>query len=157
QLREQFSRYVGQPLAVLRVDGLGRVVEVKESKFGSPGRFEVELPFVGLLPPDNLQAGRTWERSYTIALGPPPGTGEKYVAVQHYACKAVTNGLAAVGLTTELKTQPEAVGDRVPLLEMQPEGEMVFDLQAGRLQRAALRIDKDLKGHDGEGSSYHFQ
>jgi hypothetical protein len=40
---------------------------------------------------------------------------------------------------------------------MQPEGEMVFDVQAGRLQSAALRIDKELKGHDGEGSSYHFQ
>jgi hypothetical protein len=157
QLREQFSRYVGQPLAVLRVDGFGRVVEVKESRFGSPGRFEVEPPFVGLLPPDGLTAGRTWERSYPITLGPPHGTGEKYVAVQHYTCKAVTNGLAAIGLTTEMKTQPEAAGDRVPLLEMQPEGEMVFDVQACRLQSAALRIDKELKGHDGEGSSYHFQ
>jgi hypothetical protein len=157
QLREQFSRYVGQPLAVLRVDGFGRVVEVKESKFGSAGRFEVEPPFVGLLPPDGLKPGQAWERSYPITLGPPHGTGEKYVAVQRYACKGVTNGLAAIGLTTEMKTQPEAAGDRVPLLEMQPEGEMVFDLQAGRLHSAALRVDKELKGHDGEGSSYHFQ
>src|SRR3954451_8173754 len=29
EIRDQFSRYVGQPLAVLRVDGLGRVLEVK--------------------------------------------------------------------------------------------------------------------------------
>jgi hypothetical protein len=132
-------------------------VEVKESKFGSANRFQAEPPFVGLLPPDNLKAGQTWERSYPVTIEPPHGTGEKYLAVQRYACKGVTNGLATIGLTTEMKTQPEAVGDRVPLLEMQPEGEIVFDLQAGRLRSAALRIDKELKGHDGEGSSYHFQ
>src|SRR5262249_50783074 len=34
QLREQLGRFVGVPLAVLRVDGYGRVAEVKESKFG---------------------------------------------------------------------------------------------------------------------------
>jgi hypothetical protein len=43
------------------------------------------------------------------------------------------------------------------VLQLQPEGEVVFDLQAGRLQSARLRIDKELKGHQGEGSSYKFQ
>src|SRR6266542_4046355 len=49
-LREQLAKYVGVPLSTLRVDTWGRVVEVKESKFGPASRFEAELPFVVILP-----------------------------------------------------------------------------------------------------------
>jgi hypothetical protein len=157
QMRDQLSRYVGQPLAVLRVDGRGQVVEVKESKFGPPSRFENELPFVGLLPADGPRAGQAWDRPYQITLEPPQGTGEKFAAVQHYACKSVANNLATVALTTEVKAPPAAPVDNVPLLQFQPEGEVVFDLQAGRLQSAALHVEKELKGHQGEGSSYRFR
>jgi hypothetical protein len=45
----------------------------------------------------------------------------------------------------------------VPLLQMQPEGEVAFDIKEGRLRRASLRIEKELKGQQGEGSSYRFQ
>ncbi len=52
---------------------------------------------------------------------------------------------------------PESLLDRVPLLQLQPEGEVVFDFKEGRLSRASLHIEKELKGHQGEGSSYRFQ
>jgi hypothetical protein len=152
ELREALSKFVGAPLAVLRVDALGRVLEVKESKFGPAHRYETELPFAGVLPADGLKAGQTWERSYNLTLD-PQGTGEKYPAVQHYICKDVTNGSAVVAVTTELKRLPEAVAERVPLLQMQPEGEIVYDLANGRLSGATLKIEKELKGFSGEGSS----
>jgi hypothetical protein len=50
-----------------------------------------------------------------------------------------------------------AVGDQTPLLQSQPEGEVVFDVQNGRVQSVNLRVDKELKNHQGEGSSYHVQ
>jgi hypothetical protein len=155
QLREQMARYVGTVLAVLRVDGYGRVVEVKEAKHGSAHKYEVELPFVGMLPA-NPRAGQTWERAYQITLDPPQGTGEKHNAVQKYTCKTVADGAATIAVTTELKAPPEAVSDRAALVQFLPEGEIVFDLKAGRLRSAALRIDKELKGHQGEGSSYRY-
>ena len=34
---------------------------------------------------------------------------------------------------------------------------MVFDLKSGRLHSASLKVDQEVKGHQGEGSSYHFQ
>src|SRR5262245_41492466 len=70
QLREQMTRYVGQPLAVLRVDAVGRVVEVKESKHGPASRFEAELPFALVLPAIAPQPGQAWERAYNITLEP---------------------------------------------------------------------------------------
>jgi hypothetical protein len=157
QLREQLGRYVGQPLVTLRIDGLGHVIEVKECKYGPVSRFESEPPFVFTLPDDALKVGRSWDRNYRITLEPPQGTGEKYEATQKYLCKSFANGAATVALTTALKTQPEALADRVPLLQMLPEGEIVFDTELGLLRSARLQIDKELKGHQGENSSYHFQ
>lgn len=156
QLREQLSKFVGQPLETLRVDTLGRVVEVKECKHGSPNRFESDLPFVIALPGDGMREGQTWERNYRITLDPPHGTGDKYDAVQKYHGKIVAGSTATVAFTTALRTQPESVADRVPLLQSQPEGEVVFDALAGLVRSARLRTEKELAGHQGEGSSYRF-
>jgi hypothetical protein len=155
-MKEQLSKYVGVPLAVLRVDGYGRVIEVKESKFGPASRYEAEPPFAGVLPGALPQVGQGWDRTYQITVEPPQGTGEKFAAVQHYACKAVTAATLTVAVTTELKNPPAAAGDQVPLLQLQPQGEIVYDLQAGRLQKANLVIDRTLPNHQGEGSSYHL-
>ncbi len=154
ELRQQLSAFVGKPLALLRVDGQGRVIEVKESKFGPPSRYENELPFVGVLPAEGPKAGQEWTREYKITLEPPHGAGEKYDAIQKYVCKGVTDGVAVTAVTTELKTPPP-VAEQAALLQLEPEGEIVFDLKAGRLKSASLKIDREVKGHQGEGSSYH--
>jgi hypothetical protein len=157
QVREQMQQYVGTPLAVLRVDGKGRVVEVKESRFGPASKFEADLPFRITLPDGTPQAGQAWERNYKVTVDPPQGTGEKYDAVQKCVCKAVNGAAATVAMSAVITKMPDSLADQAPLLAMQPEGEVVFDVQAGRVQRISLHVDKELKGHQGEGSSYHFQ
>jgi hypothetical protein len=157
QLKASLSAYVNQPLGVLRVDALGRVVEVKESKFRPASAFDNELPFLAVLPAAGLKPGQTWERSYRITVAPPAGTGEKYEAVQRYACTRVEGDLAYLSVTTEVKDPPKVPADGIPLWQWQPKGEVVFDLKAGRLHGARLTIDKELKGHEGEGSACRFQ
>jgi hypothetical protein len=157
QLREQLGKYVNQTLAVLRVDNRGRVVEAKAVKEGHASRYESDPPFALTLPEEAVQAGGGWERAYAITLEPPVGTGEKYQAVQKYACKKAEDGVLTLGLTTELKTKPDALADQEPLLEKQTEGEIVFDATTGRLRSARLTVEKELKDHQGEGSSYKIQ
>ncbi|HVS35348.1 MAG TPA: hypothetical protein VMS17_07170 [Gemmataceae bacterium] len=151
ELRAQFSGYLGKALALLRVDSCGRVVEVKDSKFGPPSRFENELPFVGVLPAEGLKAGQEWQRDYKITLEP-----DKYDAVQKYVCKTAADGAAVTAMTTSLVKLPPA-SEQPALLDLLPEGEIVYDLKAGRMQKASLKIDKEVKGHQGEGSSYRLQ
>jgi hypothetical protein len=157
QLREQLSKYVGQPLAVLRVDATGKLVEVKESKYGPASHYESELPFSITLPGSAVQAGQAWERNYSITLEPPQGTGEKYEATQKYTCQAIRGTMATVAMTTAVKNLPASLLDQVPLLNMQPTGGALFNTEAGRVEKAVLRVEKELKGHQGEGSSYKFQ
>jgi hypothetical protein len=157
EMSKELSKYVDKPLAVLRLDSQGKVVEVKESKFGSASRFENELPFVLTLPDTGMKEGQAWERAYDLTLAPPQGAGEKFKATQKYVCKSVTADAARVSLTTAIQDLPDAVLDQVPLMQLQPQGEVVFDLKKGLMRNARLTIDKELKGHQGEGSSYHFQ
>jgi hypothetical protein len=157
QLREQLVKYVGPPVAVLCVDALGRVVEVKQSKQAPASRFDSELPFVIQLPAAELQPGSAWERSYQVTLEPPQGTGDKFQAVQKYTCQKTDGAAVTISLATTVKNLPSNPLDQVPLLEMQPEGEVVFDAVTGRLHSARLRIDKELLGLQGEGSRYHFE
>jgi hypothetical protein len=157
EMKKELEGFVGPTLAILRIDGRGKVTEVKESKFGPASRFESELPFVLSLPEAGMKDGQTWERPYTITLAPPHGTGEKFSAVQKYACKAVSDDLATIAMTTAVKDLPANVAEQIPLLQLQPEGEVVFDGKKGVLRNARMTIDKELKGHQGEGSSYRFQ
>ncbi len=156
-LREQMLKYVNTPLAVLRVDGLGKVVEVQKCSTGAASRYESEPPFGVVLGAIVPAPGQGWERAYQVTVEPPQGTGEKYPAVQKYTCKSVDAKGAVLGLTTAIPKMPEAAADRMPLLQMMPEGEIAFDPQAGIVRSVRLTIDKELTGHQGEGSSYHFK
>ncbi|MBV9126144.1 MAG: hypothetical protein JO112_22570 [Planctomycetes bacterium] len=157
QMREQLSKYIGQPLAVLRVDSKGKVVEVKDCKYGPASRFESEPPFGVVLPDEEVLAGQSWERNYQVTLEPPQGTGEKYDATQKYVCQTLENGLTTVLVSSNLKKLPDSLLDQVPLLQMLPEGGVIVDLQAGRLQRAVWKVEKELTGQQGQGSSYQFK
>ena len=120
-------------------------------------RFESEPPFLVILPGQAVGAGQAWQRSYHTVLNPPLGTGEKYAVKQTYRVAEIDKGRATLGLTTEFQTQPDSVADRIPLLQNQPQGQILFDVQAGRLLSARLIIDKTLENHQGAGSSYRFQ
>jgi hypothetical protein len=157
EMREQLGKFIGQPLAVVRVNGAGQVIEVIDCKYGPATRFESEPPFAAVLPSAVPQPGQAWQRPYHITLAPPQGAGEKFDAVQKYVCKEIKDGKATIGLTTQVKNLPESLLDQVPLLQAQPEGEVVYDIETGRLQTANLKIDKELKEHQGKGSSYHFE
>jgi hypothetical protein len=148
--------YLNKPLAVIRVDSVGRVVEVKSSK-SAASNYENELPFLALMPGAMPKVGQSWNREFKITLAPPLGTGEKYDSIQKHTCKSVAGDLLTVSVSTDLKTLPKAVADVVPMWQMLPRGEVVFDLKAGRLHSAKLTIDKELKDHQGEGSQTKFQ
>ncbi len=100
-LREKLNWYVGPVLAVLCVDGRGRVVEVKESNFGPASKYDNELPFAGVLPENMPRPDQSWDRPYKVTLAPPQGTGEQFAAVQKYRLKNSTPETLTMSLTTE--------------------------------------------------------
>jgi hypothetical protein len=151
--KEQMAKYMGTTLAIVRVDGYGKVIEVIK---GSATQYESDPPLVLRLPPRTPAVGQSWERIYQVTLEPPHGTGEKYPGRQTYTVTKLAEGMATIRLTTQLKL-PEPVAERVPLLPKLPAGDIVFDVRSGRIQRVDLRIDQTVNGLQGEGSSYRVE
>lgn len=154
--KKEMARHVGPVLAVLRVDSHGRVIEVKESKVGPASRFATELPFKVVLPATEPKPGDAWDRSYTIQLDPPLGTGEKFAAVQKYTCQEPKGGFLTVALATEVKEPPASTAEQLPLLPFTTSGTVYFHPTTGRYYGARLKVEKELKNHQGDGSSYRF-
>jgi hypothetical protein len=153
-LKKELGKLIGQPLAELRVDATGKVLEAKK---GEAEKFEVELPFGLVLPDVALKPGLSWERKFVATLAPPQGTGEKYPGVQTYVCKSIKDEKAVITLKTAFTKPPEGIPDQIALFQRQPEGELRFDGKAGRFLGAHLTIRKDLKNHQGADSSFHFE
>lgn len=148
------SKFIGTPLALLRIDSQGRVLEVKQ---GSASRYEAEPPFVVVFPAVAAKEGQAWLRPFNLTLDPPYGSGEKLEATERYQCTRLAGGKATLTVANQIKAMPENTKDQVPLVQKLSEGHVTFDLQAGRLLDVQLNIDRMLLNHRGEGSSYHFQ
>jgi hypothetical protein len=155
--KNEMAKLIGPVLAVVRVDPTGKLVEVKESKFGSPARFAVDLPFKIVLPESGPKEGQAWDRAFTIKLDPPQGTGETYEATQKYAAKAPVNGFQVIGVTTLVKEMPAQASDQIPLIPLLVEGDVYFHEGTGRYYAARLRTKKEIPNHQGEGTKYVFE
>jgi hypothetical protein len=154
ELRDQLGKFVGATLAIIQINGNGQVTAVKQ---GPAARHIAEPPFTLVLPAESLKEGVAWVRNYELTLEPPHGTGEKYPIQQRFHCVKVADGKAAISVATTVKSMPEAVQERVPLVPKEVTGEIVFDIAAGRVATLQLTVDRTLMGHVGAGSSYHFQ
>ncbi len=157
QLKKLITPMLNKVLVELRVDSTGRVLEVKSSEQGPASRYESELPFALVLPGTPFQANQTWKRSYRIVLDPPLGTGEKFDAEQVYRLKGLAEGQATISLETTIKELPKDPNDQLPLLQLQPKGDVTFDCKRGLMTQASITSGGVIEGHQGEGSRYEFK
>jgi hypothetical protein len=154
---KQMAGYLNVAVMTVKVDGQGKVVEVKEAKPGSAARLHAELPFRLTLPDAGPTEGQKWDRAFTMKLPPPLGTGESYEFTQQFACGGVKDSLLAVNVATALKAPPKALAERVPLVPMLWEGQVYFNTAAGKYHAARLAVKAELANHLGEGTKFEYQ
>ena len=70
---------------------------------------------------------------------------------------AVARGEATIAVATKFRAMPESVQERMPLIQKETQGTVVFDVKAGRVAEVRLTVDRTLENHQGPGSSYHFE
>jgi len=151
--KQQLDAYLNKPVMTVKVDSLGRVIEAT-AVGGNVERLKAELPFRLSFPE---AAAATWDRSFTIKLDPPLGTGEKYDATQTYTAKATQDGLAVLGVSTVLKNPPKDSADLPPLVPMLWTGDVFFDPAAGRYVGARLTVKTEVLNHQGEGTKFVYE
>ena len=74
KLREQMQKYIGQIVTVVRLDGYGRVLEVKQ---GSVATLDAEPPFRVVFPAAKAEVGQACAGPSTCVLDPPYGHRRK--------------------------------------------------------------------------------
>lgn len=154
---KEMGEYLNKPVIVVRVDGQGTLVEVKEVKTGSAARLQAELPFRMVLPATGPAAGQSWDRTFAFKLDPPAGTGDSHDFLQKYTCKDVKDNLATFTVQTTLKAPPKTAGEQVPLVPMLWTGEVYFNAAAGKYHAARLTAKAELMNHLGEGTKFVYQ
>jgi hypothetical protein len=151
------AAYLNKPIVVVRIDGRGTLVEVKEAKGGTAGRLHAELPFRLVLPDASPDANATWDRPFTIKLDPPLGTGESYDFTQKYTSRGTKDGLLVVAIETTLKSPPKALSEQVPLVPMLWSGDVYFNVGAGKYHASRLKARAELVNYQGEGTKYLYE
>lgn len=154
---KEMAGYLNVPVVVVRVDGQGRIVEVKETKAGSAARLHAELPFRMTLPDAAPTIGQSWERGFTIKLDPPLGTGESYDFLQKFTPAANADGLLNASVETTLKASPKALAERVPLVPMLWTGNVYFNTRAGQYRAARLKVKAELPNYQGDGTKFEYE
>lgn len=154
---KDMAEFLNKPIVTVRVDAQGRLVEVKEAKNGSAARLHAELPFRLTLPDAGPTVGQNWDRTFSLKLDPPQGTGESHDFVQKYTCKGAKDGLTVVGVETALKAPPKATGEQVPLVPMLWSGDVYFHAATGRYYASRLTAKSELVNHAGDGSKFVYQ
>lgn len=153
---KEMAAFLNVPVVTVKVDGQGRLTDVKEAKAGSAARLQAELPFRLVLPDAGPTAGQKWDRAFAFKLDPPLGTGETHEFAQQYTCAGGKDGLLVVGVATTLKTPPKTLAEHVPLVPMLWQGELYFDPAGGKYRAARLKATATLPNHQGEGTKFVF-
>jgi hypothetical protein len=154
---KEMAAYLNVPVVVVRVDSRGQIVEVKETKAGSASRLHAELPFRMTLPEAAPAIGTSWDRTFTLKLDPPLGTGESYEFLQKFTPAANANGLLSASVETTLKSPPKALAERVPLVPMLWTGNVYFNTRAGTYHAARLKVKAELPNYQGEGTKFEYE
>ncbi len=149
--------FLNVAVVTVKVDPQGKLLDVKEAKAGSATRLHAELPFRLTLPDAGPTAGQKWDRTFTMKLDPPLGTGESYEFTQQYAHSATKDGLMIADVSTTLKAPPKTLAERVPLVPMLWEGQVYFNVAAGKYHAARLKVKAELPNHHGEGTKFEYE
>lgn len=153
---KEMAGFLNTPIVTVKVDSQGKLVEVKEAKSGSAARLHAELPFRFILPDTGPTAGQTWNRTFTMKLDPPLGTGESYDFTQKYT-GSIKESLVVIGIETALKNPPKTLAEQVPLVPMLWTGEVYFNPAAGQYHAARLKVKAELPNHQGEGTRFEYE
>ena len=152
--RQQLAAVLDRPVAVVKVDARGDVVEVLA---GPADRLRTELPFRVVLPGVRPAAGGSWERSLAIRLPPPLGTEESFDAKQTFTWRGESADAVTIGVVTAPKTPPGDPADLTALLPMLWQGEVTFSPASGRYTGAELAIKREVPNHLGEGTRFAYE
>ncbi len=146
---------LGVPLSRLVVDRAGRVVERQELR-PSPPSSTGDLVVVPL-PDGPVAPGAEWTIPQEVVVEVPNGPRKVVRTRLRYRLDTVADGIATIRVDTTVLTPVDDPRLEARLLERIWDGEIRFDLEAGRVLSRRTGIDRRVVGFGGPESSVRYK
>lgn len=146
---------VGVPLSTITLSPQGKIVKrekhaVKGSSSQEGG--EITLP----LPAEAIAVGHEWRQPCDIDVPLPTGGIKKLKAEQKFKLEGVQTGVATISVRTQILTPITNPAIEAQVVQREGQGQVRFDIDAGRVLSQQRDTDKKVVGFRGEASSLHY-
>jgi len=150
---ELAAETVGVPLAIVTVDRHGEVVKREDLRQGGNiGLGQITTP----LPSGKVKLGAQWHFPTEIAVYLPEGQVKRIKTRQQYTLTAVKTGVATIQVKTQVLTPVNDPKIESQLIQQLTNGEIKFDVDAGRILSKKMDWDELVIGFSGPESSLKY-
>ena len=150
---EDAAKAIGVPLSVVRMSPSGKVIR-REAKIRQQN-VEEDAPIVVRLPDKPVTVGETWDEPFDVKVTLENGDSKTVQSRRRHKLTAVATGIAKIEVTYQVLTPIDPYVES-QLVQRLMDGEVKFDIKAGRVVSQQMDIDKRILGFAGPTSSMHY-
>ncbi|MCA9185928.1 MAG: hypothetical protein KDA99_09925, partial [Planctomycetales bacterium] len=149
---EHVAKTIGVPISTVTISRFGQVLnrddEVSQVNFGTGG-------LIVPLPEQPVKLGAEWSVADSVNIE-VDGVFKAIKTRQLYRLEKVETGVATISVTTQVLTPVDDQRIRSKLVQRLTQGEIRFDIDAGRVLSKRLDWDETVLGFDGPDSNMQY-
>ena len=151
----RFADNIDRVLSRIEIDERGETRNRKDLRplAQSEGNFDALLiP----LPKEPIAVGRRWNVRKTVPAATQQGVKQVRVR-RRYVLRKVVNDLAYIDVETDVLSPINDPTAKAQLMQVLGDGEVVFNMDAGRIVRRRLDLDEEIVGFSGHASTMRYR
>jgi len=150
---EDAARSIGVPISAVRISSRGKI-ERRDVKVKGAST-EEDAPIALRLPEEPAAIGDTWDEPFDVVVALEGGGTKSIQTRRHHELLNVASGIATVKVTYQVLSPIDPTIE-CQLVQRVMEGEVKFDIDAGRVVGQQMDIDKRILGFAGPTSSMQY-
>jgi hypothetical protein len=150
---EAVAKTIGVPLIQITMTPRGKI-ERRDWKIRAPQADE-NSPVALRLPEEPVAIGNTWDEPFDVQVLLEDQTSKQIQTRRHHELTKVANGIATIAVTYQVLSPIDSFIE-YQLVQRLMDGEVKFDIAAGRVISQQMDIDKRILGFAGPTSSTHY-
>lgn len=149
----QVAKTVGVPIATVKISPSGQVLERDKAPVqANSGLGNIAMP----LPLEPVRVGQDWHLSNEVRVRRQDGKQLRVKTRIVYTLKSVKTGVATIAVNTEVITPVNDPQIKSQLVQQLTNGELKFDMDAGRVLSQQIDWDETVVGFNGDGSMMKY-
>jgi hypothetical protein len=150
---EDVAKRVGVPLTVVVMDPTGKITSREDKASGPTTITQLTMP----LPAEPVAVGHVWTFPYEIDVPLRSGRTKKIKMRQRFELLDVEDNLATINVATQVLSPVSEPEIQAQLVQRQSEGEIRFNIMAGRVVGQQIDLDRRVTGYPNAKSTMRYR